>query len=438
MIFPRIRRGLIWWPLAVLLFCTWNCGGRSSTDTDYYLTYWSSNNPYEIQLAREVVAEWNARYPERRVKHQPIPEGRSSEEVLLAAIVSKTTPDVYSNLWPGVVQQYLEAGVLVRLDTLPGFRDLYEGRLPARLQTAFRASDGGVYQFPWKANPIVLQYNRRLFQQHGVTTPLRTYSEFFQAAEILSRDDDGDGNRDHWMMDVDINVEWWHRFFDFYTFFIAASGGNTLLTPTGEVAFASAVGREVFRFFHTGFDRGYFPNAFFQGDAFLRGQVAVHISGPWNIAYLEKYKPEDFEYDFMPIPVPDDYTGEAFTYGDPKSICIFNTATDRRVAWEFVRFLVNPTNDRRLLDITRQFPIRDDLLTNPRFAAYFDEHPRYRFFAEMIPRIVGVDASIYLQEMFDIISQEFDAACIQGVKSPAAGIADAARRCAALYRRERR
>ena len=52
---------------------------------------------------------------------QPIPEGQSSEEVILAAVVGKTTPDIYANMWQGNVEMYAHAGVLIPLDTLKGF-----------------------------------------------------------------------------------------------------------------------------------------------------------------------------------------------------------------------------------------------------------------------------------------------------------------------------
>ena len=54
-------------------------------------------------------------------------KGRSSEEIILAAVVGNTTPDIYSNMWQGDVEAYAQAGVLVPLDQLNGFMDfIYE------------------------------------------------------------------------------------------------------------------------------------------------------------------------------------------------------------------------------------------------------------------------------------------------------------------------
>ena len=416
----------------------WLTGCSSSADrrSPTEIIFWSSNNTHEIAHATEVVNEWNTLHPDTPVSFQPIPEGRSSEEVMLAAIVSKSTPDIYTNLWPGVTQQYVEADILVRLDDFADFDSTLNSRIPSSLHERFRSRDGGFYQWPWKANPIVIYYNANMLAQKGITPPLKTYSDFFEAAEKLTYDRDGDGYDDVWMMDVDINTEWWHRFFDFYALFVAASGGETFLRADGEVAFDSPEGVAVFDFLRTGFEKGVFPNAFFQGDAFLAEQVALHISGPWHIAHLEKFKPEGFEYGFMPMPVPDTYMGEDYTYGDPKCIAIFKTAPNPQATWDFVKFMTSREYDQRLLLLTNQMPVRQQLTLDPLFKPFFTEHPRYSFFADMIPSIVSVDASIYLVEMFDIVSQQFDATCVQYMQSSAEGISRAAEQCRLLSQRE--
>ena len=423
------------WIIFLFLFFN-SCSNNGEKEKYFKLTFWSSNNPHEIAHAIEVVSEWNKNNPDWKIKHQPIPEGRSSEEVMLSAIVSKTTPDIYSNLWPGTAQQYVEANVILRLDTLAGFDSLYASRIPQELHSQFKSKDGFIYQFPWKSNPIVLYYNKQVFAEAGIDVPLKTYSDYFSAAEKLTKDTDGDGYFDQWMMDIDFNTEWWHRWFDFYTLFIAASGGNTLLSEQGDISFDSPEGIAVFDFIRRGFEHGYFPNAFFQGDVFLQGRVAVHISGPWSVAYYDKFKPADFQYGIMSIPVPDNYIGESFTYGDPKNICIFASTKYPDKAWEFVKFMVSHENDKRLLELTNQLPIRSGLLQNSLFFTYFDKNPTYKSFAEIIPRTLGADRSIYLQEMFDIISQEFDEACVHSLKSTEEAIKDAAARCRNLVKRE--
>jgi len=168
----------------------------------------------------------------------------------------------------------------------------------------------------------------------------------------------------------------------------------------------------------------------------LKGQLAFHVTGPWMVSYIKKYKPPGFRYGMTPILVPTERPGPVHTYGDPKSIVIFSGTKFPQQSWEFVKFMTSRANDRLLLELTGQIPLRRDLVTDPFFAPFFDEHPRIRFFAEQIPYIVGTDHTIYLQEIFDIVSQEFDASCIHQIKSLEEAIDDMQVRVTRLLERE--
>jgi len=417
----------------VLLGCvifSGSCRKPTGKDKDSVskLTYWPSSNPWEIKLAKVIVDEWNKSHPNIQVIMQPLPASQSSEEVLLAAVAAKTTPDVCSNIWPGTVEQFMEAGALVQLDKFQDSKKVLEKRCPQDLIDGFRSSDGHLYQVPWKGNPIMLEYNVNFLKEAGIEHPPKTYAEFWEAASKLTKDTNGDGQIDRWACLIDINVAWWHRFFDFYTLYIAASGGQTLVKD-GKIIFNNKHAVEVFRFLQQGFQKGYFPKAEFQGNAFLQELVVMRFTGPWDIAHLEKYKHEGFEYGFAPVPVPSDTITPVITYGDPKNIVIFSTTKYPQEAWEFVKFLITVENDKRLLEICSQIPLRKDLDSDPRFKDYFAKNPRMVVFAKQASYIRGVDSVVELKEMFDIISQEFDISVIHGRKTPEKAIKDATRRC---------
>lgn len=90
--------GIFIFLLVILPSCY--CGRKNK---DSALEYWSSNNNGEITFSRKIVEAWNLQHPDHTLKYQPIPEGQSSEEIILAAVVGKTTPDIYSNMWQGSV-----------------------------------------------------------------------------------------------------------------------------------------------------------------------------------------------------------------------------------------------------------------------------------------------------------------------------------------------
>jgi multiple sugar transport system substrate-binding protein len=391
------------------------------------LTYWSATNAQELEFANRIATEWNAQHSEVQIKVEPVPSGQSSEEVILAAIASGTTPDIYANIFPGAMQDLLDAKGVVQLDDYPDFFNVMRERMTQELLDQYRSLDGHYYQVPWKSNPVMVLYNTRMLREAGVATLPATYSEFLAAAARVTRDRDGDGRTDQWMATIDYFPIWYKRLFDYYPLYLAASNGQKLL-DNRRVVFDNDYSIEVFRFLHECFARGYIPRQTFQGDVFLDGRVAAKFTGPYSISQLERYRPADFEYDYGPIPRPDDAAGQPVSYADPKSIIIFTTCRQPREAWEFVKFMVSKQNDLRLLELTSQLPIRAGLLEDQTFADYFKRNPKLVKFAEQLATARSIESIAELKEIFDAIAQEVEASVLFDLKPPEQAVHDAARR----------
>lgn len=381
------------------------------------LTYWSAPNPQEYAMAQELVAEWNRENPHIQVKLQALPAGQSSEEVLLSAMVAGTTPDICSNIWPGVTNDFIRAKGLYPLDIFADFEEVMTARLPQDVLESVRSSDGHVYQVPWKTNPIMVQYNIKMFEQAGIHEFPGTYSEFLEAAAKITKDTNGDGRIDQWMGFRDIRPIWWQRYYDYYTSYITASGGKTFFDK-GELAIDREASNQVFTFFKSLYDGGYFPRSSLQGNAFLYGTIAIEFTGPWNIAFLENNAPESLHYDFAPVPVPDNYEGEVYSYGDHKNIVIFSTTKHPEESWEFVKYLTTKEADYKLLSFARQIPVRKDLLDNPEYEDFFREHPLLAKFAEQAAYTRGVDSIRDLKEILDAVARYYEKSAVYGAISP--------------------
>jgi len=390
------------------------------------IIYWSSNNTEEIEFARYIVEKWNKENPNMKVKFQPVPEGQSSEEVILAAIVGKTTPDIYSNMWEGDVEGYARAGILVALDTLDGFMEFLYERCDSSVIEEVKSSDGHIYQIPWKINPVMMIYNENIIKSLSIKYAPKTYSEFFDAAKKFQKDTDGDGYIDRWFGYTETIVTWWQRFFDFYPLYLAASNGGSLV-ENNKAVFNNKAAVKVFKFLRELYEKNYFPKERLSSrqDVFLDGIIATRFTGPWEISHAEKYKPKGFEYNFSTIPVPDDHKGPIYTYGDPKNIVIFKTCPNPNLAWQFLKFFLSEENDLKLLEITNQLPRRKNIDKNSLYQNYFKKNPKMKIFAEQAKFVKGTDQSPVLKEVFDIISSEYEACVIYGVKSPEQALSDA-------------
>lgn len=409
-----------------LLFVIAISCGSDSQNRKAKVIYWSSNNTEEIEFARYIVNKWNQNNPGEKVLFQPVPEGQSSEEIILAAVVGKTTPDIYSNMWEGDVEAYAQAGVLVALDTLGGFMDFLRERCDSAVIAEVTSLDGHIYQVPWKINPIMMLYNKNIINSLGLNKAPATYSEFFNASKKFQTDTDDDGYVDRWFGYAEVIVTWWQRFFDFYPLYLAASNGAPLV-KNNKAVFNNEAAIKVFEFLRVLYKHNYFPKERLSArqDVFLDGVIATRFTGPWEISHSEKFKPPGFAYDFQPMPVPDDHVGPAYTYGDPKNMVIFKTCPDPRLAWKFLRFALSEENDQKFLEITNQLPRRKNLDTNPKYAGYFNKNPKMKIFAEQAKYVKGTDQSPVLKEVFDLISLEYEACVIYGKKTPREALIDA-------------
>ncbi len=404
-------------------FLAISCNHKPVTNNE--LLFWCSNNKAEITFSVNATKAWNSKQKETPVYMQPIPEGQSSEEVILAAVVGKTTPDMYANMWQGSVEMYARAGVLIPLDTLKGFLDFIYERCDSSVVKEITSPDGHIYQVPWKVNPIMTIYNKTLFAKNNINNVPKTYSTYQQAAENFKT---GNKNSDppKRFGYTAVKVIWYERLFNFYTLYLAASNGAPLIV-NNKAAFNNRYAIEVFRFLQSLYTNEYFSreNSAASSDPFVTQTIATKWTGPWEISYLNRIHDRNFEFDYSVPPVPDDHVGPVYTYADPKNIVIFNTCKHPQQAWEFLKTLVDKNGDMQLLQISGQLPRRKNLDTDPFYKSFFDKNTMLLPFAKQIPFVKGIDNCESIVEVLDIISQEYEACVVYGKKTPEKSIADA-------------
>jgi multiple sugar transport system substrate-binding protein len=379
------------------------------------LTYWPAANPPETRLAMRLAAQWNAENPDVQVRVQPLPAGRSSEEVLLAAIVAKATPDISSNVSSALLARLVRAGGVVRLDNRVATAARLKERTNSAMLASLRLPDGGIYAFPWKTNPEMLMYNVDLLRAAGVSPP-RTHSELLHAFKRLTRDTDGDGRPDRWGLWATLKTTWYERFYDFYPLYLAGSGGTTLVV-NGKVVFENEAAVAALELFRRGFAEGGLPHSNFAigRDPFIDGTVAMKIIGPWFLKELNELKVVGLHFDVVPVPAADSADPEKhFAFADLRSIAIFSTTTHPDEAARFVAYLTSPAADRLLLEEASQLPYRRGLATDPRFTASLRSWPTLSTYAKYVEHTRDIDVDPDVVEIFDLISEAYEESAIYG------------------------
>ncbi len=265
----------------------------------HQLLFWCSNNAEEINFCTSFTNTWNDAHGYNKIHIQPVPEGQSSEEVILAAVVGKTTPDIYANMWQGNVEMYARSGALIALDTLKDFMQFIKQRCDSAVIKEITSADGHIYQVPWKVNPFLTIYNKDLFEKNGITQLPTTYSSYLNDAQIFKNNTTKNGDQ-KWFGYTEVKEIWYQRLFNFYPLYLAASGGAPLI-QNNKAVFNNKYAVEVFRFLQTIYNNGYFTreNLAASNDPFVTEQIATEFTGPWETNFLLSMPGRNFKFDYI-------------------------------------------------------------------------------------------------------------------------------------------
>ncbi len=354
--------------------------GESASSTGP-IKVWLSNNPEEIAWGKAMVDEWNAANADQKISAQEIPAGKTSEEVIGAAITAGNAPCLVFNTSPAAVPQFEKQGGLVALDSFSGATEHIEERSGESAEQ-YKSTDGKFYQIPWKQNPVMIFYNKDVFKKAGLDAenpPLKTYDEFLATSKKLV--DSGAAQAAIWPAP---SSEFFQSWFDFYPLYAAQSGGKQLLED-GKATFDDQAGKDVMNFWSQMYTDGYSPKEKYNGDAFADGKSAMSVVGPWAIAaYGDKVN-----WGVAPVPTKDGMAPEeTFSFSDAKNIGLYSACKNQETAWKVLEFATGEEQDGKLLETTGQMPIRQDLPTT--YADYFEEHPEYKLFADQAARTVEI------------------------------------------------
>ncbi|MBF5080892.1 sugar ABC transporter substrate-binding protein [Quadrisphaera sp. INWT6] len=406
---------------ALLTATTAACGGGQGPGDPQGrgpITIWLSNNEQEVAWGEERVAAWNAANPDQQVTAQQIPAGKSSEEVIGAAIAAGTTPCLIYNTSPAAVPQFVKQGGLVPLDTMPGGDD-YVTQRTGEAAAQYRSPDGHFYQLPWKSNPVMIIYNKELFAKAGLdpdAPQLLTYDDVLAASEAIVGS--GAAQAAIWPSPASQFFQSW---FDLYPLYAAASGGQQLVED-GEALVDSPAALEAAGFWRQMYAQGLSPQEAYTGDSFADGKAAMAIVGPWAVSVYG----DDVDWGVVPVPTPDGLPAEeVHTFSDAKNVSLPVACQNQATAWDFLQASTSADADRALLTETGQMPLRADVAqTYADWFASADGAP-YAPFAQQAARTVEVPNVQNSVEIWQDVRNAWTGSVIFGTEPVESALADA-------------
>jgi len=378
--------------------------GTSSTSGKGPITIWYSNNEQEVAWGKQMVTAWNADHPKEQVKGQEIPAGKSSEEVIGAAIAAGNAPCLIYNTAPSAVGQFEKQGGLVDISKMSGGAAYIEAR-SGKVADQYKNTAGDYFQMPWKSNPVVIFYNKDLFAKAGldaINPKLSTYSDFIDTSKKLV-----DAGVAKVAIQPAPTSEFFQTQFDFYPLYAAATGGKQIVA-NNKATFANQAGYDVAHFWQMMYQNKLSSPEQYTGDSFAAGNSAMAIVGPWAVSV---YK--DVNWGSVPVPTKDGTAADkTWTFSDAKNIGLYSACKNQGTAWDVLKFSTSKAQDQKLLEITGQMPLRKNLQTT--YASYFAKNPAYQAFGDQASRTVEVPPGPNTVEMLQAFRDAWTKTVVTG------------------------
>jgi multiple sugar transport system substrate-binding protein len=378
---------------------------------------WYSNNAQEVAWGKQVVAAWNSAHPKEQVSAQEIPAGKSSEEVIGAAITAGSEPCLIYNTSPASVPTFQQQGGLVPLNDFSDGASYIQARNGSKADQ-YKSPDGKYYQLPWKSNPVMIFYNKKAFEKAGISTtepPLSSYSDFLATAKKVV----SSGAAKYAIYPAP-SSEFYQSWFDFYPLFAAASGGKQLV-ENKKATFDSDAGKAVAGFWQQVYAQNLAGKETYNGDSFADGTAAMAVVGPWAISTYQG----KVDWGVVPVPTAQGSSGDQVpTFSDAKNIAIYASCKNRGTAWDFLKFSTSADQDGKLLDMTGQMPLRQNL--QQQYAAYFTAHPQYTTFATEAGHVVEVPNVPNSIQVWQTFRDAWTKSVVFGKQDPGQALTDAA------------
>jgi multiple sugar transport system substrate-binding protein len=330
------------------------------------LRFWAMGA--EGEKVQALVRDFEREHPGVHVELQQIP-WTAAHEKLLTAHVGGSTPDVaqLGNTW---VPEFAALDALEPLDarvrgsaTVPP-----ASYFPGIWDT--NVVEGALYGVPWYVDTRVLFYRSDLLKAAGFDSIPSTWAGWTEAMKAIK------ARMSPRQFPVLLPTNEWT-----YPVVFGLQNGAPLLRDGGRYGdYRDPRYRGAFEFYVGLFRQGLAPavantqiNNLYQ--EFERGNIAMYITGPWNIGEFSRRMPPamDGRWATAPLPGP---RGPGLSLAGGASLVVFRRSRQPALAWALVEFLSRPERQVQFYHLTGDLPARreswaDTSLADNRYARAF-------------------------------------------------------------------
>ena len=324
----------------------------------------------EGEVVSQLLPEFEKQHPGIKVQVQQIP-WTAAHEKLLTAYVGDATPDIamLGNTW---VPEFVALDALEPLDArVSTSKDIQKSDYFQGIWDTNTVA-GITYGVPWYVDTRVLFYRSDLLANAGCPQMPSTWASWRQCmVQVKSK------MNDH-QYPLLIPITEWPPIV-----ILGLQAGSPILRDDGRFGgFSQPQFMKAFDFYVGLFRDGLAPP--FAGteisnlyQEFERGNIAMYISGPWQIGEFSARLPKDMQDKWMTAPLPG-VDGPGVSLAGGASLSLFRGSRHKAEAWQLMEFLSRPGVQVRFHQLTGDLPARraawsDPVLSGNKYATAFRE-----------------------------------------------------------------
>jgi multiple sugar transport system substrate-binding protein len=324
----------------------------------------------EGEVVSQLIPGFEREHPGIKVEVQQIPWSAAHEK-LLTAYVGDATPDIamLGNTWVPefeAIDALEPLDALVSKSTVAPRSDFFEGIWSTNVV------DGATYGIPWYVDTRVIFYRSDLLAAAGYNEMPKTWAEWRTAMEKIK------SRMTARQYPILIPTTEWPP-----PVIFGLQNGSPLLKDSGQYgAFHNPPFEKAFEFYVGLYRDGLAPalsaseiSNLYQ--EFERGNIAMYISGPWQIGEFTNRLPKNMQDKWMTASLPG-VNGPGVSLAGGASLSLFRKSTHKAAAWQLMEYLSRPEVQLQFYKLTGDLPARreawrDTSLAGNRYARAFRE-----------------------------------------------------------------
>ena len=346
-----MRKYIVPWLIAVVAL-----GALGAAQTrPVTITYSQWGSPEEAELTRQILDVFMRENPGIRVNFNHIPSAGDYLQSIQTLIAGGGMPDVFfiNNIdFPTLASRnvFLDLEPFLARSDKVRRTDFFGALLQAFTW------DGRQRVLPRDVSNLVMFYNKDLFRAAGVPFPTSdwTWDDYLAKAQALTRDTNGDGNKDQWGTSFP-------TFYLFWQPFVWSNGGSWLTEDKRQFRLNSPESVEGLQWYvDLRWRHGVAPTPAEAQDRgpftmFRTGLIGMHIDGRWRVPAL---RPVAFDWDVVLFP-----RGKAGSIVDVDGSAwgIWRETRNAEAAWRLVEFFASADTIRKYTERGLIIPSRSDI-----------------------------------------------------------------------------